>query len=130
MNILKFVWLTETNCDIATERLKDRFRKLEDIGRAHYEELTKLQLVFSDKDTVGIIPLYDDVEFHNRTLQALRKRQDQYSDVFMPLIVSKLPDNIRVSVLSKKDQLLGIDKFPDMLGKEISIKEARRSQNH
>ena len=88
--------------------------------------MTEFQPVFSDKDIVRIRKLYDDIEFHHRALQALGKSQDQYPDAFVSLIESKLPENIRVSVLSKKDQQWDIGKFLDVLGKEISIREASK----
>ena len=70
--------------------------------------------------------MHADVKFHHRALQALRRSQDQYSDVFVLLIESKLPENIRVSILSKKDQQWDIDKFLVVLGKEISIRKANK----
>ena len=37
-----------------------------------------------------------------------------------------IPENIRVSVLSKKDQQWDIEKFLDVHGKEISIRESSK----
>ena len=99
-------------------------RILANIGRTHYEELTRLQTVFNDKDIVRIRQFHDDVEFHHGAFQAVGKSQNQNPNVFMPLIESKLPENSRVSVLSKRDKQWGIDKFLDVLGKEIRIREA------
>ena len=82
--------------------LKDRFGRDEEISRVHYEELTKLQPVYNDRDIARVRKLYDEVEFYHRALQALGKKQEQYSDVLVPMIESKLPENIRVSVLAKK----------------------------
>ena len=99
-------------------------RILANIGRTYYEELTRLQTVFNDKDIVRIRQFHDDVEFHHGALQAVGKSQNQNPNVFMPLRESKLPENIRVSVLSKRDKQWGIDKFLDVLGKEIRISVA------
>ena len=86
----------------AIKLLTVRFGREEDISLSHYEELMKLQPVFSDKDMTRIRKLYDDVETHHRALKALGEAQDQYSDVFVPLIESKLSENLRVSLLMKK----------------------------
>ena len=115
--------LTEVNYKEAIKLLTDRFGREEDISHSHYEELMKLQPVFSDKDMTRIRKLYDDVETHHRALKALGKAQDQYSDVFVPLIESKLPENLRVSLLMKKSGPWKMDEMLDILGKEIKIRE-------
>ena len=46
--------LTEVNYKEAIKLLMDRFSREEDISRSHYEELMKLQPVFSDKDMTWI----------------------------------------------------------------------------
>ena len=46
--------------------------------------------------------LSEEVEFHHRALPALGQKQEQYSDVYVPMIKSKLSENIRVSVLAKR----------------------------
>eukprot|EP00795_Rhopilema_esculentum_P014907 gene14907-6045_t len=90
--------LTEVNYNIPIQMLKGRFGREVEIGRAHYEEVTKLQPV-------------------------LRKNQEQYSDVFVPLIENKLPENIRLSVLHQKDQQWNIDELLVALSREITIRE-------
>ena len=106
--------------------LKDKFGKEEEIGHVHCDELTKLQPIYSDKNITRVRKLYDDVEFHHRALQALGKSQEKYSDVFVPMIESKLPENIRVSVLSQKTEQWNMDQLLEVLSKEISIREASK----
>ena len=129
--------LTEANYKVALQMLKDRFGREEEISRVHYEGLTKLQPVFNDRDITKVRKLYDEVEFHHRALQALGKTQEQYSDVFVPMIESKLPENIRVSVLAKKSDIWNMNEMLAVLATEINIREKskptyvkRESQNY
>ena len=115
--------LTEANYAVAVQMLKDRFGREEEIGRAHYEGMIKLQPVFSDRDIVRIRKLYDEVEFHHRSLQALEKSQDKYSDVFVPIVESKLPEGLRLSVLNEKREQWKMDELLATLAKEITIRE-------
>ena len=103
--------------------LKDRFGREEEISRVHYEGLTKLQPVFNDRDITKVRKLYDEVGFHHRALQAVGKKQEQYSDVFVPMIESKLPENIRVSVLAKKSDIWNMNEMLAVLATEINIRE-------
>ena len=66
--------LTEANYKVALQMLKDRFGREEEISRVHYEELTKLQSVFNERDIVKVRMMYHEVEFHHRVLQALGTR--------------------------------------------------------
>ena len=56
----------------------------EEISRAHYGFLTKLQPVYRDGNINRIRKLYDEVKFDHRALQALGKSQEQYSGAFVP----------------------------------------------
>ena len=103
--------------------LKDRFGRDEEISRVHYEGLMKLQPVYNDRDMRRVRKLYDKVEFHHRALQALGKKQEQYSVVFVPMIESKLPENIRVSVLAKKGTTWNMHEMLTVLSNEISVRE-------
>eukprot|EP00112_Aurelia_sp_Birch-Aquarium-sp1_P004822 Seg1546.12 transcript_id=Seg1546.12/GoldUCD/mRNA.D3Y31 product="hypothetical protein" protein_id=Seg1546.12/GoldUCD/D3Y31 len=118
--------LTESNYKVALQMLKDRFGKKDEIGHVHYDELTKLQPIYSDKNITRVRKLYDDVDFHHRVLQALGTSQEKYADVFVPMIESKLPENIRVSVLSQKVGQWNKDELLEVLSKEISIREASK----
>ena len=65
--------------------------------------MIQLKAVVDDRDITKIRRLFDEVETHYRALSALGKDQDQYSDVFVPMIISKLPENLRVAaVLGEK----------------------------
>ena len=114
--------LTESNYKVALQMLKDRFRKEDEIGHVHYDALTKLQPIYSDKNISRVKKLYDDVKFHHRALQALDKSQEKYADVFVPMIESKLPESIRVSVVSQKTEQWNMDQLLEVLSKEISIR--------
>ena len=85
--------------------------------------MIKIQPVFSDRDVVKIRKLYDEVEFHHRSLQALGKSQDKYSDVFVPIVEGKLPEGLRLSVLNEKKEQWNMNELLAILAKEITIRE-------
>ena len=86
--------LTEASCAVDVQMLKDRFGKEEEVGHTHYEGMITLQPISSDRDIVNIRKLYDEIEFHHRSLQTVGKSQDKYSDVFVPIVESKFPEGL------------------------------------
>ena len=82
--------------------LQERFGRPEEIIQAHYDGMIQLKPVVDDRVIPKIWKLFDEVETHHRALLALGKDEDQYSDMFVPVIISKLPENLRVAVLSEK----------------------------
>ena len=82
-------------------------------------------LVYNDKVAMRGRKLYDEVEFH-RALQALGKKPEQYSDLFVPMIENKLPENIRVSVLAKKDDIWNMSEMLAVLANKINIRDKSR----
>jgi len=63
------------------------------------------------------------MEFQHRTLRALGKKQERYSDVFVPMIENKLPENIRLSLYAKKGAIRNVNEMQAVLATEINIRE-------
>ena len=85
--------------------------------------MIQLKAVVDDRDITKIRKLFDEVEMHYRALSALGKDQDQYSDVFVPMIISKLPKNLRVAVLGEKKTTWKMDEMLKTLGEKVRVRE-------
>ena len=93
--------LTSANYEAAIKMLQERFGRPEEISRAHYDGMMQLKPVVDDRDIPKIRKLFGEVKTHHRYLLALGKDEKHYSDVFVPMIITKLPKNSRVAVLSE-----------------------------
>ena len=115
--------LTSANYEAAIKMLQERFGRPEEISRAHYDYMIRLKPVVDDRDIPKVRKLFDEMETHHRALLALGKDEDQYSDVFVPMIISKLPENLRVAVLCEKKTTLKMDEMLKTLGEKIRVRE-------
>ena len=113
--------LTSANYEAVIEMLQERFGRPEEISRAHYDGMIQMKPVVDDRDIPKIRKLFDEVETHHGALLALGKDEDQYSDVLVPMIISKLPENLRVAVLSEKKTTWKMDEMLKTLGKKINM---------
>ena len=85
--------LTEGNYEVAVKILQERFGKKQQIISAHMEELLKLQACPKDKAS-QIRYVYDKINVHVRGLEALGVTSDQYRSLLIPIIISRLPQEI------------------------------------
>ena len=88
--------ITEHNYDNAVELLQERFGKPQFIVAAHMDELIKIP-VASDKPG-SLRFMFDKVNVHIRGLKSLGVASEQYGSFIIPMIMSKLPDDIRLRV--------------------------------
>ncbi|XP_065070933.1 uncharacterized protein LOC135695692 [Rhopilema esculentum] len=88
---------TGANYEIALKLLKDRFAQKK-IVNFHVEALMHLRSVVSDKDVKGLRKLVDEIDTNIRSLQSLGYDLEQYGPFLNPMIMSKLPDEIRITV--------------------------------
>ncbi len=74
--------------------------------------------------------LYDTLETHIRGLPSLRKAQQSYGDLLIPLILGKLPNEIRKNLARDHETLdWTIDQLRNALQKELRILEAGKFVN-
>ena len=82
--------MTNENYRAAIELLKERFNDTQLTLHFHYTEL--INLPPANNSSKGLRSLYDHVEKHLRSLQALE--QDIGHDIFIPIITSKIPKDV------------------------------------
>ena len=105
--------LSGANYDNAVELLKQRFGRPQQIITAHMDALLKVQGCFGDRPAT-LRFVYDRINVDIRGLNLLGVCSDQYGSLLIPVIMSKLPNDIRLRIARettsevwKMDELLG-----------------------
>lgn len=80
--------LTEDNCDTALDLLKQRF------GKSFVHKWMRL-LNCSSVQIIVMHSLYDQVTVRIRGLEAYETTADQYGILLIPIVITKLPEEIR-----------------------------------
>ena len=115
--------VTEENYDSVVDILKKRFGKPQKLISAHMEELLKLNICTLDKPS-QLRFLCDKINVNIRGLEALGVRSEQYGSLLIPIIMAKLPAEIRVQVARNTSQdVWEIDSLLDFIQGEIEARE-------
>ena len=108
--------LTEANYSAAVALLRERYGKKQQIITAHMEELLNLPLV------------YDKISVNVRGIEALGVGQEQYGSLLIPVIMAKLPSNIRLQIarITKRD-VWHMDELLRVVKEEVEARELSES---
>ena len=117
--------LTGENYDAAIEILTDRFAKPMKIKRAHINDIMTLPPVFNERNATRLRHLYDEIEAHFRSLEALGADKDSYSSVVVPVVMEKIPESVRISMIRSDGDFLdwNLEDLLKALAKEVEIRE-------
>lgn len=119
--------LSNNNYDAAVEILEQRFGKTQQIISAHMEEILKLQPCLTDRPS-SLRFLYDKLSVHVRGLSSLGVSSQEYGSLLIPIIMSKLPNEIRLEIARKStDEVWKIDELLDTIKGEVEAREASES---
>ena len=88
---------SEANYTTALDLLKEHFGKTQQVISAHMDQLLRLPSCVGDKAS-QIRTVYDKISVHVRGLDALGVRAEQYGSFLIPVIMSKLPAEIRLHI--------------------------------
>ena len=116
--------LSDANYKEAVTLLKNRFGNKKLIISRHMEALLDLEKVGSSLMVKELRSLYDKVMVNIRALQAYDIKSEQFGPMLAPVILKKLPIEIKLEVnrrLKKKDWL--IDEMLEILRAEIETQE-------
>ena len=119
--------ITDAEYGTAIDLLKKRYARPLVIERTHINELTSLSPVFSEKNVARLRALHDQIETHFRGLEALGVDKYTYSSYVVPLLMEKVPENIRINMIrfSDKEQMEWmLDDMLVALEKEVSVRES------
>ena len=89
--------LTEGNYEAAKQILQERFGKMQQVISAHMEELLRLPVCTGEK-TSQLRHIYDKVQVNVRGLEALGVESEQYGSFLVPVIMAKLPSEVRLQI--------------------------------
>ena len=114
--------LTEGNYQSAIEILKQRFGKPQAIISAHMEELMKIPAC-SDKVSQMRF-LYDKISINVRGLESLGVTSQQYGSLLIPVIMAKIPTDVRVQIARKTTKdVWDINELLDAILHEVEARE-------
>jgi len=88
--------LTAANYNEAVSILRRRFGDVDQIISKHMEALLNLEEVISQYNLKALRHLYNQVESQVRGLRALGVGADSYGSLLAPVILNKLPQEIRL----------------------------------
>lgn len=92
-----FLTLTASNYENTARILQDRFGKTQQIITAHLDELIKITPCHNDRPT-SLRYVFDQISVHTRGLASLDVFPEQYGSLLISIIMSKLPNKIRLHV--------------------------------
>lgn len=116
--------ITSTNYSAAVEMLQERFGKPQIIISAHMDEILKLQPCIEGR--LGPLRyVYDKVSVQVRGLASLGVTSEMYGSLLIPIIMSKLPSDVRLEIARKStNDVWKIDELLDTIKSEIDARES------
>jgi len=116
--------LSEENYDTALDLLKQRFGKKLQIVCAHMDEIVKLPKCVNDRPH-SLRTLYDQITVHIRGLEALEINSDQYGIMMIPIVMSKLPEEVSLRIAREiEDEVWNIGDVMKVVQSEVEAREA------
>ena len=112
--------LSESNYDSAVELLKQRFGRSQQIITAHMDALLKVQGCIGNRSS-PLRFVYDRIDVHIRGLNSLGVCSDQYGNLLIPVIISKLLNDIRLSKTTS--EVWKMDELLDVIKVEVEARE-------
>ena len=119
--------LSNENYEVAIKLLKERFGDVQSVVNSHYVKL--INLVPATNQTSSLRILYDNIERHLRSLEALQ--QDINQDVFISMMTSKLPKEalIQLEIQKGSKEKWSVGKFRELLKNYIVARESADTQS-
>ena len=116
--------LSAANYAQALEVLKKRFGDQQLIISRHMDALLRLDSVTSDRHLRDLRKLHDSAEAHIRSLQSLGIRSDTYGSLLAPVLLAKLPPDMRLIITREvADPSLSMDALFKNFSQELSARE-------
>ena len=115
---------TEANYAAAIEVLQRRFGDEQVIVSGHHDALLNLPPLVSSKNTKELRKLCDTVEVHVRGLQALNVPTSAYGSLLVPILLSKIPEDVRWLIGREiKDKRWELNRLIELFREEVENRE-------
>ena len=115
--------LSESNYQAAIDILNQRFGNPQHIISTHMDELLKIPACTTDK-TSQLRFMYDKISINVRGLEALGINSSQYGSLLIPVIMSKLPQDIRLQIARNTAQeVWEMSELLSVIQKEVEARE-------
>ena len=115
--------ISSENYKVAIELLTKRFGNRQIIISRHIECLMALSKVTKENDLRGMRQLYDRTESAVRSLKGIGISTESYGTLLTPIIMSKIPPEMRLLVSRKLTDEWDLKGTLKILGEEISLRE-------
>ena len=115
--------LTSANYKDAVDILTKRFGDQTQIKAKHMDALMSLEPVMSLQNLIALRRLHDTVETHVRGLRSLGVAPESYGALLSPVIMKKLPQELRVIISRKVTDQWNLDPILEALLAEIDARE-------
>ena len=124
-DIIYGIKLSNENCKIALDFLKERYDDKQLLIHSHMQKLLNLKTVEDVKDTCLFRRLFDIIEIQIRSLKNLGYESDRYGPLLIPIITSKLPQELNLFISRQFACSEGweIDQVLKILKTEITARE-------
>lgn len=121
------IYLSNENYSVVVDLLKERYGDAQTVINTHYVELINLKPV--PNTAKGLRSLYDQIEKHLRSLEALEQNVDQ--DIFIAMITSKIPKEAIIQLELQKGarNKWSVRELRELFNNYVSARE-RAEQNH
>ena len=115
--------LSATNYQAAVEILQDRFGKTQQIISSHMDNLLKISPCNDDKAS-HLRSIYDKIYANIRGLESLGVNKDQYGSFLIPIIMSKLPSEVRLQIARVSvREVWEVEELMDVIKGEVEARE-------
>ena len=122
--------LSSANYQQAIDILSKRFGNKQLIISKHMDTLLNIDAISSDRNFKDLRRLYDHTESHVRSLKSLGIESASYGALLAPVLLSKLPPELRLIVSRKvSDSNLDMDALLATFEEELTARERANSQS-
>jgi len=129
--VLSGLTLSDANFDLALQLLHQRFGQPDSVGREHLKQLQNCKP--PGKTVASLKQFSHELTMHMRCLENLKIYPEQYEVLLMPTLLQKLPEDIRLHMLSTahdKKMIYKFEGFLSLLNSEIEIREECRENSN
>lgn len=115
--------ITAENYKSAIDILNERFGKTQQVISAHMDKLLKLPTC-NGRDSSQQRLIYDQVSVNVRGLESLGVKAEQYGSLLIPVIMSKLPEEVRMQIArNSSKEVWKIDDLLKLIKQEVEARE-------